>query len=285
MQKISYKRRKRMSNRGKIFMLFIAFVCAFLIVHSAQAQDLPFGIDNVPNIVGIGGGMLPDYLGSNDYMGGAAPFFKITPEKTEYYVMLVATQLYVNVANNPNFRIGPTINYRFGRNDDVDDDVVKKMEEIDGAFEAGAFVGYEWKDSQNPLHRWGVTLEFLADVGNVYKGYIVSASTRYWLPVHKMAELGLVVGMSIADDNYMETYFGVDQKDSDRTGLAIFEADSGIRDVRVIPAVVVHFSPKWHMGIGARYSRLLNDAEDTPIVEDRGTPNQWIYGLALAYAW
>jgi outer membrane scaffolding protein for murein synthesis (MipA/OmpV family) len=39
------------------------------------------------------------------------------------------------------------------------------------------------------------------------------------------------------------------------------------------------------MGIGARYSRLLNDAEDTPIVEDRGTPNQWIYGLAVAYAW
>jgi len=263
----------RMSKTKKIFVVFIAFVCAFLIAHSAQAQDLPFGIDNVPNIVGIGVAMLPDYLGSNDYMGGAAPFLKYTPEKTEYYVMLVATQLYVNLANNPTFRFGPTVNYRFGRDDDVDDDVVKKMDEIEGAFEAGAFVGYEWTDPQNPLHRWGVTLDFLADVSGEYKGYIVSAAARYWLPVHKMAELGLVVGMSIADNNYMETYFGVDEKDSERTELPVFEASSGIRDVRVIPAVVVHFSPQWHMGIGARYSRLLNDAEDTPIVEDRGTPN------------
>ena len=274
-----------MSNTKKIFVLFIAFVCAFLIAHSAQAQDLPFGIDNVPNIVGIGGGMFPDYLGSDDYMGGAAPFFKYTPEKTEYYVMLVATQLYVNVANNPSFRFGPTVNYRFGRNDDVEDKVVKKMEEIEGAFEAGAFVGYEWKDSQNPLHRWGVTLEFLADVSGEYKGYIASASARYWYPVHKMVDLGLVVGISTADTNYMDTYFGVSEKDSDRTELPVFKADNGIRDVRVIPSVVVHFSPQWHMGIGVRYSRLLNDAEASPIVDDRGDPNQWIYGLALAYAW
>jgi outer membrane protein len=85
--------------------------------------------------------MLPDYLGSDDYMGGAAPFFKYTPENTDYYVMLIATQLYVNLANHPTIRFGPVINYRFGRNDDVDDKAVKKMEEIEGTVEAGAFVG------------------------------------------------------------------------------------------------------------------------------------------------
>ena len=100
-----------------------------------------------------------------------------------------------------------------------------------------------------------------------------------------MVDLGLVVGISTADTNYMDTYFGVSEKDSDRTELPVFKADNGIRDVRVIPSVVVHFSPQWHAGIGVRYSRLLNDAEASPIVDDRGDPNQWIYGLALAYAW
>jgi outer membrane protein len=274
-----------MSNTKKIFVVFLAFACAFLVAHSVQAQDMPFGIDNVPNIVGIGGGMLPDYLGSDDYMGGAAPFFKYTPENTEYYVMLIATQMYVNLANHPTIRFGPTINYRFGRNDDVDDKAVKKMEEIEGTVEAGAFVGYEWKDSQNPLHRWGITLDILGDVGNEYKGYLISASARYWYPVHKMVDLGLNVGTTFADNNYMGTYFGVSEKDSDRSGLSMFNAREGFREVRVIPAVVVHFSPQWHVGIGARYARLLGDAKDSPVVDDRGDANQWIYGLAVAYAW
>lgn len=274
-----------MSNRGKIFMLFIAFVCAFLIAHSAQAQDLPFGIDNVPNIAGVGVAMLPDYQGSNDYMGGVAPFFKYTPEKTEYYVLLIATELSVNVVNHPTFRFGPVVNYRFGRNDDVEDDVVKKMEEIDGAFEAGAFVGYDWKDDKNPLHRFGVNLQFLGDVSGEYNGYLISANAKYWLPVHKMAEIGFIAGASYADNHYMKKYFGVSQKDSDATELPVFKAGSGMRDVRVGPAVVFHFSPQWHVGIGARYQLLLEDASDSPIVKDRGDENQWIYGLAVAYAW
>jgi outer membrane scaffolding protein for murein synthesis (MipA/OmpV family) len=274
-----------MRNTKNVFAVIVALVCALLVAHSAQAQDMPFGIDNVPNIVGIGGGMLPDYYGSDDYSGGAAPFFKYTPEKTEYYAMLIATQLYVNLANHPTLRFGPTLNYRFGRNDDVDDSVVKKMEEIDGTFEAGAFVGYEWKDSQNPLHRWGITVDILGDVGNEHKGYLVSLSARYWYPVSKMIDIGVAVGTTYADSNYMEKYFGVSEKDSERTGLPVFKAEDGIREVRVIPAVVMHFSPQWHAGIGVRYARLLDDAEDSPVVDDRGDANQWIYGLAVAYAW
>jgi len=273
------------SNTKKIFAVFIAFVCAFLVAHSAQAQDMPFGIDNVPNIVGIGGGMVPDYYGSDDYMGGAAPFFKWTPEKTEYYVQLIATQLYVNLANNPTFRFGPTVNYRFGRDDDVDDDFVKEMEEIEGAIEVGAFVGYEWRDSQNPLHRWGITLDFLADVSGEHEGYLASLSARYWIPVTKMIDFGISVGTTYGDNNYMETYFGIDEDNVGKSDLPLYKAESGFREVRVIPALVMHFSPQWHAGIGVRYARLMDDAEDSPIVDDRGDANQWIYGLAVAYTW
>jgi outer membrane protein len=177
------------------------------------------------------------------------------------------------------------VNYRFGRNDDVEDDVVKEMEEIDGTFEAGAFFGYEWIDSKNPLHRWGFTLEFLSDVGGEYNGYLVSLSARYWHPVAKMVDLGIGIGTTYCDENYMEKYFGVDERDSDRTGLPIFEAEGGVKEVRVIPAVVVHFSPQWHVGAGIRYARLLDDAEDSPVVDERGSADQWVAGVAVAYAW
>jgi MipA family protein len=274
-----------MSKTKKLFSLFLALVCALLVAQAAQAQDFPFGIDNIPNVVGVGVGMLPDYQGSDDFMVGGAPFFKLTLDKTDYYALLLATELYVNVLNHPTLRLGPVVNYRFGRNDDVEDEVVKDMEEIEGTVEAGVFVGYEWRDSQNPLHRWGITLEFLGDVGGEYDGYTVSASARYWYPVHKMVDLGLGIGASFADNNYMETYFGVSERDSDRTGLPVFEAESGVKDVRIIPAIAVHFSPNWHAAAGFRYSRLLDDAEDSPVVDDRGSADQWIAGIGVAYAW
>lgn len=273
-----------MFNRWKIFSVLFAVACALLIGQAAHAQDSPFAIENVPNIVGVGAGILPDYEGSNNYTIGAAPFFRLTYPKSNFFATLIATELYVNVMDHPWLRFGPVVNYRFGRNN-VDDKVVKHMEDIDGAFEAGAFAGVEFIDSQNPRQRFIATVEILSDISNVYKGYNMSASARYWYPVHKMVDVTLGVGAAYADDNYMKTYFGVNQKDSDRTGLPVFEADSGIKDVRVVPGVVVHLSPDWHVGAGFRYAKLLNDAKDSPVVKDRGSSDQWIAGLAVGYSW
>jgi outer membrane scaffolding protein for murein synthesis (MipA/OmpV family) len=33
------------------------------------------------------------------------------------------------------------------------------------------------------------------------------------------------------------------------------------------------------------YSRLVGDAADSPIVAERGSENQWIYGVGTLYAW
>ena len=117
---------------SKSFIAVFAVVFALLLSSAAQAQDSPFNIENVPNVVGVGIAMLPDYPGSNDYMVGGAPFFKINLDSQfEYYLRLLATDLQLNLINHPVFRFGPAFNYRFGRNDDVEDDVVKKMKEID----------------------------------------------------------------------------------------------------------------------------------------------------------
>lgn len=274
-----------MSNRWKIFSVLFVVVCALLIGQAAQAQNIPFAIEDVPNIVGIGVATLPDYEGSDDYMMGAAPFFRLTYPGTNYYATLMATELYINVINHPWFRLGPVLNYRFGRDDDVEDDVVKHMEEIDDAIEAGGFIGVEFIDKQNPRQRFIATVEILSDISDTYNGYNITASARYWYPIHKAVDVTLGVGASYADDNYMETYFGVNQRDSDRTGLPVFEAESGIKDIRIIPGVVVHLSKDWHIGAGFRYAMLLDDAKDSPVVDDRGSSDQWIAGLAVAYSW
>jgi outer membrane scaffolding protein for murein synthesis (MipA/OmpV family) len=159
------------------------------------------------------------------------------------------------------------------------------MDEIDGTIEAGAFAGVEFVNSESPRERFIASVQFLSDVGGEYNGYIVDVSARYWYPLSRPIDISIGVGGNYANSNYMDTYFGVSQKDSDRTGLSFFDADSGMKSVRILPAVVVHLSESWHLGIGARYERLLNDAEDSPVVGDRGDSDQWIAGLGVAYSW
>ena len=69
----------------KALVVFLMFACGIFIAQAAQAQDNPFAIDNVPNVVGIGIGAIPDYQGSNDYMAGGAPFFRLTYPKSEWF--------------------------------------------------------------------------------------------------------------------------------------------------------------------------------------------------------
>jgi outer membrane protein len=203
----------------------------------------------------------------------------------ERYLMLKSTELSANVLNHTWLRFGPVVNYRFGRDDDVDDDVVKEMEEIDGTMEAGAFLGAEFVNSKSPRERFSASVQFLSDVGGEYNGYIVDVSARYWYPVSLPVDISIGVGGNYANSNYMDTYFGVNQKDSDRTGMSLFDAGSGMKGVRVLPAVVVHFSESWHLGIGGRYERLLNDAKNSPLVDDQGSADQWVAGLGVAYYW
>ena len=275
-----------MRNFSKSFIMVFVAVVILSLASVAQAQDTPFNIENVPNVVGVGIAMLPDYPGSDDYIVGGAPFFKINIDSQfEYYLRLLATDLQLNLINHPVFRFGPAFNYRFGRNDDVEDDVVKKMKEIDGTIEAGAFMGIELVDKDNPRQRFLSQVEFLSDVGGEYKGYNVSLSASYWFPVHKAVDVTFGGSITYADGNYMETYFGVDQKNADRTGLPVYEADSGLLMARVNAGAVLHLSMSWHLAAGLQYRPLLDDAADSPIVDDRGSTSQWIYGLGVAYSW
>jgi outer membrane protein len=273
-----------MSYKGKLLSVFFAVACALFIGQAAQAQMLPFELDEMDNAVGVGIGVLPDYQGSNDYIVGGAPFFKITLPKTDYYARLLATDLQVNIINHPVFRFGPAINYRFGRSD-VEDKVVKHMKDIDGTMEAGAFVGIQLVDKDNPRNRFLSQIEFLGDVGGEYDGWNIGLTANYYFQVHKAIDLIVGGGIMYADKNYMETYFGVDQVDSDRTGLPVYKADSGFLMAKVNAGAVLHLSYQWHIAAGVQYRPLLSDAADSPVVDDRGDSNQWVAGLGVAYTW
>jgi len=75
----------------------------------------------------------------------------------------------------------------------------------------------------------------------------------------------------ISDDDYMSSFFDVDLRDSQRSGLNIYDADSGFKDVGCNIVAVYKWTDKWSVQTSGGLTRLLNDAGDSPVVDDRAS--------------
>ena len=73
----------------------------------------------------------PDYMGSQDGKLVPALAARYRFEGTERYVVLLGTQVPVNVLDDKNWRFGPQLTYRAGRDNEVDDPVVGEMPSTD----------------------------------------------------------------------------------------------------------------------------------------------------------
>jgi outer membrane protein len=278
---------KRKKDMKKLYMsAVVSASIAFAASDSAFAQssEFAFEIPGVRNFVAGAAGFVPDYLGSDDYRFGAAPMGVIRFGDTNRYARLVVTDLNINIIDHENWSFGPAVNWRFGRSD-VDDKAVDDMRDIDGTLEVGAFGGWTWVSEADPRHRFAVGTEFLYDALGEHDGYLISGSVRYFQPVARPLTLSIGASLTYGSNDYMETYFGVDAGNVGSSGLGAFDADGGFRDVRVPLVAILSFSEKWHVAGGVIYSRLLGDAADSPVVDKRGSKNQFFAGLGIAYAW
>lgn len=252
--------------------------------HAQQAGGVVFELPEIRNYVAVAVGVVPDYMGSDDYTVGAAPVGLMKFGSSERYARLLVTELSVNVLDSRTWNFGPVLNYRLAR-DDVDDDAVDRMRDIDGTLEAGLIGGWTWIGDDDPRHRFNATVEFLHDVGDTHEGFLVSAGARYFQPVTRPLTLSIGATVTYGSSDYMQTYFGVDSDNAARSGLSQFSAGSGLRDVRIPVMAIYSLSPNWHLSGGLVYSRLLGDASDSPVVDDRGSRNQLFAGVGVAYAW
>jgi outer membrane protein len=271
--------------RAKFYrILFGVLIAGALGATPVRAQFVPLDFE-VPQIAALGAGALPDYEGSNDYTFGVAPVLRYTFEKQERYIQLVGNELTVNLVNNKSFRVGPILTYRWSRDHNIEDSKVKRMTKIDQTVFGGVFADYVYHFSGNLRHRLIVGGNAEYDLGGASSGFLMSAAARYWYPVAKPVDLFLMSRLNFGTHDYMEKYFGVDTRDSTRSGLNHYTAGGGAKDVVFGVGGVYYLSRNWALGTGLHYSRILGHAADSPVVKDRGSANQFITGLGVAYMW
>ena len=226
--------------------------------------------------VGLGFGFAPDYEGSDDSQGIPMLMLKGKYDSGRSFT-LTGTNLRVNLVPSRQYSFGPILNYRHGR-DDVENDQVDAMKDIDDALELGL---YGMVDVNNFM----LGAEFLADVSDEHDGMLGKISLGYRWKAASSLTIVPTAFSTYADGDYMETYFGINAGNRGTSTLPNYSADSGFKDVGISLAADYALTEQWGISGLLAYSALLNDAKDSPIVDDEGNDKQMTFGLMGTYRW
>ncbi|MGD9343170.1 MAG: MipA/OmpV family protein [Desulfuromonadales bacterium] len=218
--------------------------------------------------IGVSGGVSPDYEGSNDYESGFGPNFIVTWRDTIFYR---GNSLGVNIIRQKNLKAG-LIAARSAKRKEDDNDKLEGLGDIDGGIEVGGFVSYKNKP-------WRFKAEARQEVDSGHEGALLELSVGTDLPLAKPLVF-VELGTTLVDDDYMESFFSVDSQQSADSGLKKYNADAGIKDVNLSISAGYPLSDRWRIAAMVEYKRLLGDAADSPIVDDK---NQFVAGLGLTY--
>lgn len=258
-----------------IFMASIAGIAMSAVAaRAADGPDTASKSDKWSVVIGGGGAYAPDYEGSDDYEFQPFPFASIVYDG---FIFIEGTSLGVNLLSYEGLTAGPIARYGFGRDED-DNDALDGLGDIDGSLELGGFARYE-------AGIWSAALTVTQDVAGGHDGMVAAISTGVAVPLAGNLRSSIEASASWADSSYMDSFFDVSRSQALKSGYDQYEAGAGFKDVGIM--LGLDYMVTEAIGVSGRvqYKRLIGDAADSPIVEDKGSADQFFTGMFLTYKW
>ena len=231
-------------------------------------------------ILGVGPGVVPDYRGSDDYEVVAVPVAKIAWRDRIFLTLegfgIELSGLGANVIQSHGFNVGPILGLDIGRDED-DNSALDGLGDIDPTALAGGFIEYEngpWR---------GAFIGMAALPGDV-EGWGLRIRGSYDYKVRDNLVVTPILGTSYFSSDYNQTYFGISPSQSARSGLPAYSPDGGFWNVGGGINARYLFDENWGLLGAVGYQRITGDAADSPLVDDKGSPNQFVGSLVVFYA-
>jgi MipA family protein len=215
----------------------------------------------------------PRYEGASSYRVIGAPFVAPVGLDGDGWIQVKgADDVRLRALRFNGFEVGPLAGYRFGRDED-DADRLEGMGDIDGGLVLGAFATYR----TGPL---ALSVSYHHQVTGDDTGGLVRFMGEYTFPTPSGVRLTAMLGANYATEDYMHAFFGVNADQAANSSLSFYRPDAGFKDVFVGGKAAIDLTDRWTLHLLGRYSRLIGDAADSPVVE---TENQFYGGAALSY--
>jgi outer membrane scaffolding protein for murein synthesis (MipA/OmpV family) len=254
---------RRRSPYSLVFGVIVALLSLSPAAHGQPAND-PFAVNGKPSAwsVTLGAGALvrPTFEGSDRYFVTPVPLVSIN-----YNDMISLDTSGLNAYwRNGGLQIGGGLTYNLGRFQGSNSAFTPGDERLNGLGDIPAAVGLRAfaKYGLGPVVLGATLTKYLAEGNN---GLLVDALVE---APYRLGERTTVTGQLFAtwaDQNYMQTWFGVTLGQSITSGYAAYQAESGIKNVGLGINLRHRLGTSWVLSADARLSRLTGSAYQSPI--------------------
>lgn len=224
----------------------------------------------------IGSGVItaPEYPGSEQQRALAVPV--VTASYGRFFLGDPAGAGYgigAELFRAGGWQFGSSLAFDGTRRREADDARLTGLGDVKETARAGLFGVYSGA-------RFLIRANVMSDVGGENQGTLARLdSLAHFRPAEGFSLLA-GPGITWGNERYARTFFGVDESQSARSGLARHEAGSGIQSTRFSFAAQYERRRDWSVGAMLALSRLQGDAADSPITADR---SQTFGGLIASY--
>ena len=238
--------------------------------------------------IGVGTIYGPAFLGSDDYQLRAGPNVEVRYKDRLFLSVIDGAGF--DLIKTATFRAGPVIKYQQQRRENGNSsfqiagartDALRGLGDVPDTAEAGGYLQYQ-------AGAFSAKAEVRQGVGG-HDGLIADLDARYTIrfTASPLAERPVIFSIgaraTIVDDKYNQVYFGVTPEQSTSSGLARYDAGSGLLTYGVGAAFLVPVSGRLNAALLGGYDRLAGDGADSPLVRERGSRNQPTVGFGLIY--
>jgi outer membrane protein len=219
---------------------------------------------------------LPHYQGSEVYGIYPVPFLDVRPGGAPPRFHAPRDGFGYSLYDTDTVKAGPVGQIELGRR-------VKHNPALDGlgnvgaTLEVGGFVDY-W-----PTDWLRARLELRQGIGG-HHGVVSDQTVDVVVPVSPQWTVSGGPRMTIASKEANTPYFSVDANQSVASGLPTYDAGGGVRSIGAGAQARYQWTPRWASHAFVEYWRLTGDVGNSPIVTERGAPDQAMFGLGTTYS-
>jgi len=246
---------------------------------AASAQTVQENLSSSTGVtvtVGAEGRMTPSYDGSKSFDFMPLPLFDVRPMGTAPRFHSPRDGFGVSLYESGGFSAGPVVYLQFARRSNKYS-ALRGLDDVELAYEVGGFADY-WAVP------WFRTHVELRRGFQGHHGFIFDIAGDYVKPIQPDLTFSAGLRMRVADGAANGRYFNISPVESAASGMPTYHAGGGIRSVGVGTQLIKQWTPQWATHAFVEYDRLVGDAADSPLVQVRGTPNQFTIGAGFAYS-
>ncbi len=260
--------------------LFRSIVALAVIPGAVRAAE-PISLPNAPPLafsdwtitLGAEGRFEPQFAGRNQEIFRPYPLLDVRRAGIPERFRAPRDGTGFGILEGSNLQVGPVAQAVLPRNE-TDNGALRGLGDVDWAIEVGIFAEYWWTPSLRT--RAEIRQGFLG-----HHGMVSDLTTDLVFPATGRLTLSGGPRVTFASTGAIAPYFGIDSIQSAASSLPVFNARGGFRSIGAGTQARYHWTPEWATYVFVEYERLTGDAEDSPLVQQRGSPNQTTLGFGV----